>query len=81
MILTYVVPWMKDFKRDFSPYAQMVLKHNSTVLVVVPPSENEISRDHSSIEKIPTTDDWNQLNFEVAFDQNPHRTRYKAAFL
>ena len=71
MILTYVVPWMKDFKRDFSPYAQMVLKHNSTVLVVVPPSENEISRDHGSIEKIPETDDWNQLNFEVAFDQNP----------
>ena len=71
MIMTYVVPWVTDFLLDFVPYIQMILKHNSTLIVVNPPSVDEISRDYKSLNGIPSIHDWRHLYFEVASNKNP----------
>lgn len=71
MIMTYVVPWIPNFLQDFVPYTQMILKHNSTLIVVNPPSVDEISRDYKSVNRIPTQDDWKHLYLEVASNKFP----------
>ena len=71
MIMTYVVPWVPNFLLDIVPYIQMILKHNSTLIVVNPPSVDEISRDYKSLNGIPSIHDWKHLYLEVASNKNP----------
>ena len=71
MIMTYVTPWIPNFLEDLAPYSQMILKHNSTLMVVNPKSTAEISRDYRSIERIPKPEDWKHLYLHVAHNQHP----------
>ena len=71
MIMTYVVPWIPNFLKNFVPYPQMILKHNSTLIVVNPPSVDEISRDHKSMNRDFENHDWNHLYLEVASNKYP----------